>query len=340
VTTFTLTNDWAHMPFPETLTAFQRMFPTDGKCAAYLEKLRWPYTFVCDKCGWKGEAYRLETRPDIFICRSCRAETSVTAGTVMHRTKMPLTTWFAAAYLVATQTPGMSAVQIQRQLGIKRNETAFQMLHKLRAAMIRPDQDRIGGDWPVEIDETYVGGKTRGEGAGAHNMAIVVGAVEVRERKTEGGNKKHKLVAGRLRLRVVANRKAKSLVPFVTESVQPRTHVTTDGWDGYNGLEAKGYDHDSLALAGKPENAELALPMIHIVFSNLKTWLQGTHHGVSEQHLQAYLNEFTFRFNRRHTPQAAFRSLLGVGTRVQGPTYQGLYKGTYEHPDQAAKVSA
>jgi transposase-like protein len=335
----TITGDFAEMPFPKTLPEFQRMFGTEKQCFEYLAKLRWPHGFVCDKCTAKGDAFRIATRPEIFRCRSCRKDCSLTAGTVMHRTKLPLTTWFAAAYLVASHTPGMSAVQVQRQLGLSRYETAFQMLHKLRAAMIRPDQDRIGGEWPVEIDETYVGGETRGEGAGVHDMAIVVGAVEVRPRKSEGG--KRNVIAGRLRLRVVPDRKAKTLVPFVTESVAPRTQVTTDGWQGYNGLGAAGFDHDQLALGGDPINAELVLPMIHIVFSNLKAWLQGTHHGaVSKDHLQAYLNEFTFRFNRRHTPQAAFRSLLGVGTRVTGPTYAGIYSGSYEHDDQAAKVTA
>ena len=331
------TSEYSEMPFPDTLAAFQRMFSDEEKCLAYLAKLRWPHGFYCDRCQWKGEPSLIETRPELFRCRSCKADISVTAGTAMHRTKQPLSTWFGAAYLVATQTPSMSAVQIQRKLGIKRNETAFQMLHKLRAAMIRPDQDGIGGQWPVEVDETYVGGKTRGKGRGVHEMAIVVGAVEVRP-KPDG--KKRKIAAGRLRLRVVPDRSRKSLEGFVKEAVQPHSHVTTDGWPPYDSLTKLGYDHESLALGGDPVNAELALPMIHIVFGNLKAWLLGTHHGVSDQHLQAYLNEFTFRFNRRHTPQAAFRSLLGVATRVTAPTYAGLYKGTYEHPNQKAAVTA
>jgi transposase-like protein len=322
------------MPFPDTLKAFQRMFSDEAKCLTYLTKLRWPYGFYCDRCTWKGDPYRVETRPTIFRCRSCNADISVTSGTVMHRTKQPLTTWFGAAYLTATQTPGMSALQLQRQLGIGRYETAFQTLHKLRAAMVRPDQDRIGGEWDVEVDETYVGGKTRGKGRGVHDMTIVVGAVEIRPKKTEGG--KRKIVAGRLRLRVAPDRSGKVLQEFVKEAVELHSHVTTDGWQGYDKLESLGYDHDGLTLGGDPVNAELVLPMIHIVFGNLKAWLLGTHHGVSDQHLQAYLNEFTFRFNRRHTPQATFRSLLGVATRKTGPTYAGIYEGTYEHPDQAA----
>jgi hypothetical protein len=153
------------------------MFPDEAACVGYLEELRWPDGFACRTCGVVGEPQRIRTRPRVRRCRACLEEVSVTAGTILHATRTPLQAWFWAAYLITSQTPGMSALQFQRQLGIGRYETTFQMLHKLRAAMVRPDRDRIGGEWVVEVDETNVGGRTRGEGRGVHDMAIVVGAV-------------------------------------------------------------------------------------------------------------------------------------------------------------------
>jgi transposase-like protein len=320
------------LPFPTTLLEMQRMFPKEEDCAAYLELVKWPGGFLCPSCHLKGEPQRFATRPRVLRCRECLKETSLTADTIMHATRTPLQVWFWAAYLVTTQTPGESAVQFQRQLGLTRYETAFQILHKLRAAMVRPDRDKIGGEWPVEVDEAWIGGKTRGEGKGVHHKTLVAGAVEVRsnEGKRRGG-----LHAGRLRLRVIPDRTKATLTGFVVESVEKGTYIVTDGWQGYDGLFDAGYSHEPIVLAGDPEAAEAVLPMVHLVFSNLKTWLLGTHHGVSPQHLQAYLNEFTFRFNRRFYPMTSFNSVLGIGTLVEGPTYEGLYSGEWVHPNPA-----
>lgn len=197
--------------------------------------------------------------------------------------------------------------------------------HKLRAAMVRPDRDRIGGKWPVEVDETYVGGKTRGEGRGVHHKVIVAGAVEVRTKAAK--NSKRTIYAGRLRLQVVKDRSAKALETFVVENVEPQSQIITDGQVGYDGLGGMGYGHKPVVLGGDPEKTDKALPMIHLVFANLKAWLLGTHHGVSQQHLQAYLNEFVFRFNRRFYPMTAFNSVLGIATRVEAQTYEALYSG-------------
>ena len=154
--------------FPANILEFQQRFNTEDACLDYLVASRWPDGFVCPRC--KGtQAYNMTKAKHLFECKACRYQASVTAGTVMHKTGQPLVLWFWAAYFVTTVTPGMSAVQFQRQLGIGRYETAFQMLHKLRAAMVRPDRDRIGGRWPVEVEETYVGGKTRGEGRGVRH---------------------------------------------------------------------------------------------------------------------------------------------------------------------------
>jgi transposase-like protein len=334
--------------FPSTLLDFQRMFPDEAACGQYLFELRWPDGFTCPECHKAGPPYRIRTRPTVLQCRACGRQTSLTAGTVMHATRTPLQAWFWAAYLVTAQTPGMSALQFQRQLGISRYETAFQMLHKLRAAMVRPDRDRIGGEYLVEVDEAEVGGETRGEGRGVHHMATVVGAVEVRRGDPEEIRRKHKrrrdkhangkpvrgeTYAGRLRLRHVPNRGSLALTSFVQESVAPGTTVYTDGWQGYDALKRLGYDHESAVTGGDPEIIEAVLPLIHLVFSNLQTWILGTHHGVSHRHLQAYLNEYMFRFNRRFYPMGMFNSVLGIATRVQGPTYQSLYDGKWAHPN-------
>jgi transposase-like protein len=332
------------LPFPTSLPDFQRLFPDDAACAAYLEKIRWPEGFVCPYDGWTGEPYRFENRPGVLRCRECQRNIALTAGTVMEKTHSPLSTWFWGAYLMSSMTPGMSAVQFQRQLGLKRYETAFQILHKLRAGMIRPDRDQIGKPHPVEVDEVWIGGRTRGEGRGVHHKTLVVGAVEVRTRvpkephpfddpQSKALPRRGGRYAGRLRLQVVPDRSAKSLVGFVVDSVLPGTHVTTDDWSGYDKLADKGYLHTEVAERGDPKVAEEYLPLTHLVFSNLKTWLLGAHHGVSPQHLQAYLNEFTFRFNRRFYPFNAFRSLLGIGAGAEAATYAELYSGEWRHPN-------
>jgi transposase-like protein len=317
------------LPFPRSLPEFQRLFPDEAACATYLERARWSDGFICLRCGTIGEPYRYSARPGVLCCRACRRETRLTAGTVMERTHTPLSVWFWAAYLVASQTPGISAVQLQRQLGLSRYETAFQILHKLRAGMVRPDQDQIGGkpDEHVEADETWIGGRTRGEGRGVHHKSLVAAAVEVRQRKpgTKLNPRRSGRYAGRVRLAVVPDRSARALGGFVKTVVVPGARIITDDWSGYAGLTKHGFNHVAIAERGDPQVAEEFMPIVHLVFSNLKTWLRGIHHGVSPQHLQTYLNEFTFRFNRRFYPFNAFRSLLGIAGGVTAPTYAQLY---------------
>ena len=230
---------------------------------------------------------------------------------------------------MASQTPGISAIQFQRQLGLSRYETALQVLHKLRAAMVRIDQDRIGGkpEEHVQADEPYIGGRTRGKGRGVHEMVLVAGAVEVRQRKQQGSRNKRRTgrYAGRVRLGVAPDRSAKSLGGFIERNVAPGVTIITAGWSGYAKLGERGYRHTAVAERGDMQVAKTFLPIIHLVFSNLKTWLRGIHHGVSPQHLQAYLNEFTFRFNRRFHPFNAFHSLLGIAGDVTAPTCAELY---------------
>jgi len=334
--------------FPTSLPEFQIVFPDDDACAKYLERMRWPDGFACPKCKQPGEPYRFPSRSSVVLrCRKCKVNTSLTAGTVMQSSHTPLSVWFWGAFLVTTQTPGQSALQFQRQLGLSRYETAFQILHKLRAGMVRPERDGIGGEFPVEVDECYVGGRTRGQGGGIHdNKAVVVGAVEVRLRKDaehraakhkeahSGGVPVKKLVyAGRLRLRVVPSRGTYDLNDFVLENVAKGSTIRTDGWAGYDQLPQMGYARDSAVCKGDPEKNETHLPMIHLVFSNLKAWVIGTHHGaIGHHHLQAYLNEYVFRFNRRFYPMTAFNSILGLAAHAPSATYEQLYSGEWKHP--------
>ncbi len=306
--------------FPKTLFEFQEWFPTERSCMEYLIQCRWPDGFVCPKCSSTRSPWLVETRR-MVQCPDCRRQTFLTAYTIMEGTRTPLRIWFYAAFHIATHTPGFSAVQLQRELGIKRYETAFNILHKLRSAMIRPDRDKIHG--LVEVDETYIGGPKSGKrGRGAEGKSIAIGAIEVL------GKTERRKRAGRLRLCIIPNVQGRTLISFVKQNVEPRSNVQTDDWQGYDGLSTAGYRHQ---IVGNKE-----LLRIHHTFGNLKTWLKGTHHGVSAKHLQAYVNEFVFRHNRRHTPMAAFQTVLGLAVHAQGPTYEQLYaagkQGGWVHP--------
>ncbi len=230
---------------------------------------------------------------------------------------MPLTQWFWAAYLVTTHTPGLSALQLQRQLGIARYASAWALLHKLRRAMVRPDRELLKGK--VEVDESYVGGTEAGrEGRQLVGKELVVAAVEVRGKGS-----------GRVRLQVVPDASSSALAGFVKAIVVRGATVVTDGWRSYEVLTDMGFRHRP-HVQGNPKRADKILPRVHRVFGNLKTWLRGTHHGVGHRHLQAYLDEFTFRFNRRRTPMASFQTLLGLASSHSPTTYKMLYRSESE----------
>jgi transposase-like protein len=239
-------------------------------------------------------------------CQQCGHQASVSAGTLLHRSHLPIQDWFWAAYLVATLTPGMSAKQLQRQLGCS-YQTAWFVLHRLRRGMVNDMRSRLAGR--VEADEVIVGGPVSGKrGRGvtkAAHSTLVFGAVEVITYTDKHGAEMEK--AGRLRLALTQRADAVSIRNFLQQSVEPGSEVYTDGWRGYSKTALEGYEH------GLHPSDTHALH-IHRAFGNLKTWLNGTHHGVDPKYLQSYLNEFAFRFNRRRTPLAGFQTLLGIAS--------------------------
>jgi len=271
--------------YPRTLMELERRFATDEACAEYLAQLRWAREFSCPACGiTKAWA----TRRGLRMCATCGHQVSVTARTIFQDTRTPLTLWFRAIWWVVSQKPGASALGLQHVLGLGSYRTAWTWLHKLRRAMVRPGRDRLTG--AVEVDETFVGGVEPGGGR-RHlgKKALVAVAAEVRGP-----------AIGRIRLRRVSDSSADSLLRFVEEAVTPGTVVITDGLQSYRGLPEVGYRHDRRVLLGSGESAEAVLPRVHRVASLLKRWLLGTHQGaVSREHLDDYLDEFTFRFNRR-----------------------------------------
>lgn len=259
----------------------------------------------------------------LFQCKKCRTQTSPTAGTVLHRSHIPIQEWFWAAYLMATHTPGISALQLQRQVGIVNYKNAWHMLHRLRQGMVNESRTKLSG--LVEVDETFIGGPVKGkkgrEVANSEHKSLVVGAVEVIKYTDKTGKACEK--AGRLRLQLIKNASEESLGLFLEQNVESRSRVRTDGWKGYSDAALADYIHH-VRIIGDPQLAHKKFKHIHRVFSNLKTWINGTHHGVDPKHLPSYLNEFVFRFNRRQTPMAAFQTLLGISAQKKPLPIQRL----------------
>ncbi|MDP8215596.1 MAG: IS1595 family transposase [Candidatus Euphemobacter frigidus] len=269
--------------YPKAILEFEQRFTTEQACHDYLFQLRWPDGFCCPRCHCRKAWH---TRRGLYRCEHCDFQVSVIAGTIFQSTRKPLRLWFRAIWYITNQKNGVSALGLQRTLGLSRYETVWTWLHKLRAAMVRPDRDRLSGI--VEVDETYIGGVRSGKrGRGAAGKALVVIAVE------DKGNR-----LGRIRLRRVVDASAKSLTPAVQEMVEPGSVVRTDDWNGYLKLPTEGYKRK--IIRQEAAVGDNLLPLVNRVASLLKRWLQGTHHGaVHPSHLDYYLDEFTFRFNRR-----------------------------------------
>jgi transposase-like protein len=300
--------------FPRSLIEFQSRFADESACVSYLFTARWPHGFVCPSCG-QSKAWQLQTKAWTWECAGCGKQTSVTAGTIMHHSKLTLTTWFWAAYLMATHSTGISALQLQRQLGLGSYKSAWLMCAKLRRSTVASGRSPLAG--LVEVDETEIVCRGRndpvtgGGGRSHQSKMLVVGAVEV----LDGG-----AGPGRIRLQEVPDYSAQSLHAFLKTNLAPGATAKTDGWSGY--LGAPGVNHDP-HVVGKM-TAHIVLPWTHRIFSNLKVWALGVYHGLRRKHLQTYLDEFVFRFNRRRTRHAAFRSLLGIAAAHPPVSYKML----------------
>lgn len=280
------------------------MFTTEEQCLEYIKELRFPNGYFCRKCNHKE--YWINKR-GILICKKCRDELSLTAGTIFHRSKLSLVIIYRALWWMVAQKNGVSAAGLQRVLGIGSYRTAWTWLHKFRRLMVFPGRGKLTGN--VEVDETFVGGKKSGKrGRGAEGKVLVVIAVEILEKGS-----------GRVRLSAVPDASHESLVKFITDNIEKGSVVTTDGWNGYSGLSEEGYSHKIEEMTKLLENEEI-LPNVHRIASLLKRWLLGTHQNyIGEPYLSYYLDEYTFRFNRRKSKS---RGLLFQRLIEQGATHE------------------
>jgi hypothetical protein len=305
--------------YPATWPAFETWFPDDAACRAYLARLRWPDGFRCVSCGGT-EAW--ETAQGRWMCRECGRQTSVTAGTIFDKTRYPLRTWFTAAWFVCSQKNGTSALGLQRVLGLGSYQTAWSWMHKLRRAMVRPDRDLLGGpEIAVELDETWIGGRAQvGRRNRYENKAEIAIAVE----------RRHPKGLGRVRMRRIDLDRKKEVFAFAADSIAPGTVLYTDGETAFRGLDTHiGLIHEPISLVATGHAAHTVLPAVHRVASLLKRWLAGTlHYGQSIAHVDYYLDEFTFRFNRRTSTSRGllFYRLLQQAVNTDPHPYRDLVR--------------
>jgi transposase-like protein len=300
--------------YPRSLAEFEDWFDTDQACREYLFRLRWPEGFRCPRCN--GRQF-WPVRSVLMQCQACGHQTSVTAGTIFQDTRKPLADWFRAMYWLASQKNGASALGLQRVLGLGSYKTAWTWLHKFRRAMVRPGRDRLTGR--VEVDETYLGGLEEGvRGRQTERKSLI--AIAAQE---DGAG------IGRIRMKRIQDASADSLMAFLQEAIEPGSSVHTDGWLGYLPTEGKGYVHEVTFLKGKKESASQLMPRVHRIASLLKRWILGTHQGaVSHEHLEFYLDEFTFRFNRRRSRNRGklFYRLVQQAVVVDPVPYKSLVR--------------
>lgn len=299
--------------YPRTLMELEKRFSSENACLQYLISLRWPDGFICPRCecrkGWP-------VRRGTFQCQDCGYQASVKSGTIFEGSRTPLVLWFRAIWWVTSQKNGASALGMKRILGLGSYETAWTWLHKIRRAMVRPGRDNLSGS--IEVDETYIGGLEEGlRGRGAGNKVLVVIATQMVDKKK----------IGRIRMAKIADASSESLQGFIHSSIEPGSTVITDAWLGYSGLE--GYHHAVINISKRKKDASDLLPGIHRIASLLKRWLMGTHQGaVSHDHLDYYLDEFTFRFNRRTSSYRGklFFRLLEQAVQIKPAPYKSIIK--------------
>lgn len=289
---------------PMSRTEFDRRFPDEAACVRHLIAHRFPEGFVCPRCDHR-KGWELRAKPYHWECAKCGHQTSLTAGTVMHRSHLPLRTWFLAVHLLTSHSNGISAEQAQAQLGLGSYKTAWLLLHKLRRAMVDPDRGQLAGI--VEVDETEVPLRRKADPIAHHGIPnvgklLIIGAAE-----TDEDGRPH-----RLRLEPLQAKTAENVCGFVERNVERWTTVVSDGLPGYRQLK----DHNHRPKVVGKMAAHILLPWIHRAFSNLKRWFMGTFHGIRKQHLRRYLDEFVFRWNRRRHTKTAFDTLLGLAIRM------------------------
>jgi transposase-like protein len=311
--------------YPRTWSEFLEWFSSEEACLSYLERLRWPHGFACPDCASMTAPYRASrTR---LMCQDCGRQSTVTAGTIFDKTRTPLKVWLAGAWYLTSQKQGVSALGLQRVLGLGSYQTAWTMLHRFRRAMVRPDREPLKG--LVEVDETYLAISDRqrpispvGRKSSTRKVLVVM-AVEILEPKG----------FGRIRLRRILNDSDECVVPFVQESVEPGARVRTDGSAAYRSLTTLGYAHERTVMLGSDTPAHVSMAGVHRVASLIKRWILGTHHGsVQPEYLDAYLDEFVFRFNRRSSSSRGmlFYRLLQQAVVTKPVTYRDITQTTKE----------
>jgi transposase-like protein len=289
---------------------FQKRFSREDFCLKHLVKLRWPDGFVCPRCGHDKAGFHSKRK--LLQCKGCRYQASATAGTIFHRTKIPLRKWFWFIFLISSQKTGVSIQGLQRLLGIKSYKTAWTMAHKVRKAMADRDASYQLANL-VEMDDSYFGPSGRGKrGRGSKGKVPVVVAVENRGKKP-----------GFAAMRVVDNLKSAHIAHFAQSKIKEQQTVRTDGYVSYYCLSGYGYELD-MRIVGNGPNASKELPWVHTLIANVKSMLRGAHHGVSHKYLQRYLDEFCYRFNRRYWPSQLFNRLLKAALVTPAVTYAEL----------------
>jgi len=299
------------MRIPVNQIEFEKMFTTEEQCLDYLKELRFPKGYSCRKC--QHNEYWLNNR-GIMVCKNCKNELSITSGTIFHRSKLPLVVIFRVLWWMVAQKNGVSAVGIQRVLGLGSYRTAWAWLHKFRRLMVFPGRNKLSGK--IEVDETLVGGKRSGKrGRGAEGKSLVVIAVEIMEKGT-----------GRVRMSLISDASKKSLKKFINENIETGSNLITDGWKGYTGISKSGYQHE-IEDKTKLLDGEEILPNVHRIASLLKRWLLGTHQNyIGEGYLSYYLDEYTFRYNRRKSNSRGllFQRLIEQGVLHEPVEYKSI----------------
>jgi len=308
--------------YPDNVREFFQMFPDEKSCLDYLIDLRWPTGYICPACK-KATTPWYQTR-NRLTCPLCRQKTSVTAGTIFEKTRTPLTTWFEAAWHVTTAKNGLSAKALEQTIGTSYH-VAWMMLQRFRVAMVNSERTRLTGT--VEVDETLIGGEEHGGKRGrGTSKDIVVIAVEVKEGKG----------LGRTRMRHIPDASGDSLIPFIQDNISLNAILITDGWSGYSKVGNYGYTREIKNFSDSDDFAHVLMPGVHRLSSLLKRWILGTHQGsVSDMHLQAYLEEYTFRFNRRKSKSRGlvFKRLIEHSLATK-PITQDDIVGGYWNDDE------